>query len=84
VFNGDSLPGVFKMLFEDLGYFGGLGFNFACFRVLRGGLPVAVHFYLQILLCVLCVFSLVLYLSAAAAFNEQYCCLFCCVGHLYW
>jgi len=45
-----------------------------------GGLPVAVHFYLKRFLCEL---SLVLYLSAAAAFYEQYCCLFCCVGHLY-
>jgi len=33
VFNVDSLPGVFKVLFEDLGLFGGLSFNFACFRV---------------------------------------------------
>jgi len=32
-FNVDSLPGVFKVLFEDLGLFGGLSFNFACFRV---------------------------------------------------
>jgi len=33
VFNVDSLPGVFKVLFEDLGLFGGLSFNLACFRV---------------------------------------------------
>jgi len=30
VFNVDSLPGVFEV---DLGLFGGLSFNFACFRV---------------------------------------------------
>jgi len=33
VFNVDSLPGVFKVLFEDLGLFGGLSFNFACFGI---------------------------------------------------
>jgi len=33
VFNVDSLPGVFKVLFQDMGLFGGLSFNFACFRV---------------------------------------------------
>ena len=32
-FNVDSLPGVFKVLFEDLGLFGGLSFSFACFRI---------------------------------------------------
>jgi len=33
MFNVDSLPGVFSVLFEDVGLFGGLSFNFACFRV---------------------------------------------------
>jgi len=33
---------------------------------------------------ILCEIPLVLYLSAAAAVYEQYCCLFCCVGHLWW
>ena len=33
VFNVDSLPGVFKVFFKDLGLFGGLSFNFDCFRV---------------------------------------------------
>ena len=46
-----------------------------------GDLPVAVHFHLKNFLCEL---SLVFYLPAAAAFYEQYCCLFCCLGHLYW
>ena len=40
-----------------------------------GGLPVAVHFYLKRFLCEL---SLVLYLSATAAFYEQHCRFFCC------
>ena len=33
VINVDSFPGVVKVLFEDLGYFGALSFNFACVRV---------------------------------------------------
>ena len=33
MFNVDSLPGVFKVFFKDLGLFGGLSFNFDCIRV---------------------------------------------------
>ena len=33
MFNVDSFPGVFKVLFEDLGLLGGPSFNFASFRV---------------------------------------------------
>jgi len=52
-----------------------LSFNFCLFQGLLqlGGLPVAVHCYLERFLCEL---SLVLYLLAA--YYEQYCCLFCC------
>ena len=73
MFNVDSFPGVFKVLFEDLGLFGGLSFNFACFRVFH-----------SLETCPwLCIFIFKDFFgAAAAAFYEQYCCLFCCVGHL--
>jgi len=76
VFNVDSLPGVFKVLFEDLGLFGGLSFNFACFRVFHS-LETCPW------LCILTFKAFFVSFPAAAAFYEQCCCLFCCVGHLY-
>jgi len=76
VFNVDSLPGVFKVFFKDLGLFGGLSFNFDCIRVFHSleTCPWLCIFILKDFFVV--ELSLVLYLSAAAAFCEQYCCLF--------
>jgi len=83
VFNVDSLPGVSKVYFEDLGLFGGFSFNFACFGVFHSleACPwlcifIFKDFFVSFLRCFI-------YHLAAAAFYEQNCCLFCCVGHLY-
>ena len=69
MFNVDSLPGVFIVPFQRSGLAWWAQFQFCLFQGLSqlGGLPVAVHFCLERFLCEL---SLVLYLSAAAAFYE--------------
>jgi len=81
--NVDSLPGVLKVLFEDLGLFGEISYNFACFRVFHS-LETCPWLCIFIFKRFLCELSLVFNLPAAAAFYEQYCCLFCFLGHLYW
>jgi len=50
--------------------------SFTAWRLARGCAFLSLKIF--------CELSLVHYFSAAAAFNEQYCCLFCCEGHLYW
>ena len=83
MFNVDSLPGVFKVLFEDLGLFGEFSFNFACFGVFHSleACPwlcifILKDFFVSFLWCFIYQL-LLLFMSNIAAF-------FVVQVHLYW